>query len=122
MRRAKELLESPNCNSGTSGQFFPIPATYTDNMESTVESCRELFVKLDEAFSPVEKLECLLKAIKVILDCVSKNRSFMLYAYCECRRKQNFAHSNNFLFIDKLIHALINFFEMPGFLYLTQTK
>ena len=51
---------------------FGVPAEYAGAAgEAAARACAALLTRMREAFSPVEKLDCLLRAIKTILEAVS---------------------------------------------------
>ncbi len=50
--------------------FFDVPAAYRPRLAETVETCAPLLQRMRDGYSPVDKLDALLAAIRVILNSV----------------------------------------------------
>ncbi len=51
--------------------FFSFPSCYRTRLEETCETCAPLLLRMRESYSPVDKLDALLAAVRVILASVS---------------------------------------------------
>ena len=68
------LRQGMEVASRKSPEDFQISSHFRKNLQATKEECKKLLDQLKDAFSPVEKLKCLLVAIRTILESVSRRK------------------------------------------------